>query len=176
MLALQWCGEPVTAMLRFERSLMAAQPWRLLTTHFVHLGWWHCLLNVGGLLVWSMLAQRAGLRRHFAVLLLVCMLTGVGLLLVPRVHSYAGFSGVLYGLFAWSFAARWRAGEKVYIVGLALLGARIAWQIAGPPSHQEEALIGGTVLGEAHLIGACAGLLMAVVFARPVEALSTGYT
>jgi len=36
-------------VLRYERAAIAGgEVWRLVSCHFVHLGWAHCLLNVGG--------------------------------------------------------------------------------------------------------------------------------
>jgi hypothetical protein len=51
-------GDSVAAMLRYDRSGIAAGGWwRLLTAHIVHLDWHHLLLNELGLvLVWALFA------------------------------------------------------------------------------------------------------------------------
>ena len=45
-------GDAVRDALRFERTAIAdGELWRLLTSNWVHLGWWHLFLNEMGLLV-----------------------------------------------------------------------------------------------------------------------------
>lgn len=163
MLALQAGGEPVYHALRYERAaVLGAQLWRLLTAHVVHLGWAHCLLNVGGLALCAALAAGTRSWRAWAAAIGVLAL-GVGLLLLaapPRAMNYAGLSGVLYGLFIWVLAPRAWRGDRVAWVVLAAVVARIGWQMLHPPSAAQGALIGGEVLVEAHLYGAlCAGML-----------------
>ncbi|MCJ0763894.1 rhombosortase [Variovorax terrae] len=166
MLALQWCGPPAYALLRYERGLVHAEPWRIVSAHWVHLGAWHCALNMGGLLAWAVWLGQGSWRRHAAVIAALCAVTGAGLFAFPGISNYAGFSGVLYGLFAYSFAHRVRAGRRIFLLGLLALAARMAWQLAGPPSLEEEALIGGTIVAQAHLIGALAGCAIGLM-ARP---------
>ena len=163
MLALQAGSEPVYDALRYERAaVLGGQPWRLLTAHVVHLGWAHCLLNVGGLALCAALAAGTRSWRAWAAALIVLAL-GVGLALLvasPQATNYAGLSGVLYGLFVWVLGPRAWRGDRVAWVVLAAVVARIGWQMVHPPSDGQRVLIGGEVLVEAHLYGAlCAGVL-----------------
>ena len=53
-------GEAATALLRYERALLQdGENWRLISGHFVHLGWAHLVLNVTALLlVWLLVGNR----------------------------------------------------------------------------------------------------------------------
>jgi rhomboid family GlyGly-CTERM serine protease len=166
MLALQAGGEPVYDALRYERAaVLGGQPWRLLSAHAVHLGWAHCLLNVGGLALCAALAAGTRSWRAWAAAIVVLAL-GVGLALLaasPQATNYAGLSGVLYGLFVWVLAPRAWRGDRVAWILLAALVARIGWQMVDAPSHAQRALIGGEVLVEAHLYGALGALVLCLL-------------
>jgi rhomboid family GlyGly-CTERM serine protease len=163
MLALQAGGEPVYEALRYERSaVLGGQLWRLLTAHLVHLGWTHCLLNLGGLAVCAAFAKdRAGARAWAGAF--VALALGVSALLLlasPRVADYAGLSGVLYGLFVWVLAPQAWRGDLPARLALAVVVARIGWQLWSEPTEAQRALIGGEVLVQAHLYGAACAVLL----------------
>ncbi len=163
MLVLQAGGEPVYEALRYERAaVLGGQLWRLLSAHAVHLGWAHCLMNVGGLALCAALAAGTRSWRAWAAAIAVLAL-GVGVLLLvasPQTKNYAGLSGVLYGLFIWVLAPRAWRGDRVARLVLIAVAARIAWQMFHPPSDAQRALIGGEVMVEAHLYGALCALVL----------------
>ena len=100
----------------------AAELWRLLSGHFVHLGWAHCLLNAGGLLALAAILP-APLRSGAAALLLGGAI-GIALFAaLPDLQRYAGFSGINYGLATLALLPRCR-GEAVAVLLLAALVAR----------------------------------------------------
>jgi len=163
MLALQAGGEPVYEALRYERAaVLGGQPWRLLSAHVVHLGWAHCLMNAGGLVLCAAFAAGTLSWRAW-VTAIVVLAFGVGILLAaasPDATNYAGLSGVLYGLFIWVLAPRAWRGDRVALIVLVAVLARIGWQMLHPPSEAQRALIGGDVMVEAHLYGALCALAL----------------
>ncbi|BEP45964.1 rhombosortase [Variovorax sp. V15] len=163
VLVLQAGGEPVYEALRYERAaVLGGQPWRLLSAHAVHLGWGHCLMNAGGLALCAAFAAGTRSWRAWATAIVVLAL-GVGILLVaasPQATNYAGLSGVLYGLFIWVLAPRAWRGDRVALIVLVAVLARIGWQMFHPPSEAQRALIGGDVMVEAHLYGALCALAL----------------
>ncbi|WP_418126160.1 rhombosortase [Variovorax sp. 160MFSha2.1] len=163
VLVLQAGGEPVYQALRYERAaVLGGQPWRLLSAHAVHLGWGHCLMNAGGLALCAAFAASNLSWRAWATAIVVLAL-GVGILLVvasPQATNYAGLSGVLYGLFIWVLAPRAWRGDRVALIVLVAVLARIGWQMFHPPSEAQRALIGGDVMVEAHLYGALCALAL----------------
>src|SRR5690606_7656082 len=95
VLLLQAGGEGVRAALSFSRpGLDQGEWWRLLTAHFVHLGWTHTILNVLGILLCRALAPKCFDRTLWPRL--AALAAGVGVLLwwgSPGVSSYVGLSG-----------------------------------------------------------------------------------
>ena len=165
MLALQAGGAPVRAALRYEyAAVMGGQLWRLLSAHFVHLGWIHCLLNLAafGLCV---LLSRGSLSGRFWWGASLAIGLGVGILLLlvsPDVPNYVGLSGVVYGLFVCVLGPQAWRGERASLVLLLLVLLRIAWQLLVESPDAQLELIGGSVVAQAHLYGAGCGLAWAV--------------
>lgn len=79
--------------------------WRVVSGHFVHLGWGHLAQNAVALI--AMTAVFGGIIRFDAWLLLFAMLSlGLGLAFyigLPRLYWYCGLSGVLHGV--WMYAS-----------------------------------------------------------------------
>jgi rhomboid family GlyGly-CTERM serine protease len=169
MIALQWCGPAMYALLRYERELWRVEPWRVFSAHMVHLGAWHCALNVTGLLVWAFLFADQNWRLTLSVTFALCVATGAILPVFSEIEDYAGFSGVLYGLFSYSFTCAMCAGRRWLAWGLLGLMARIVWQWLAGPSIEEEALIGGTIVVQAHWAGVLAGCAFGLVMCRDLR-------
>lgn len=147
-------------LLRYQRSLIGDEPWRLLSGNLVHLGWSHLWLNLAGLaLIQALFGQRLGPRQWWAVMLLVSAAVGAGLRLwQPQLEWYVGLSGSLHGLFAAGLLLDLRlAPLSGTLLGVAFT-AKLAWeQLHGALPGSAEAA-GGPVLVDAHLYGALAGL------------------
>ena len=119
-------------------------------------------MNAGGLALCAAFAAGTRSWRAWATAIVVLAL-GVGILLVaasPQATNYAGLSGVLYGLFIWVLAPRAWRGDRVALIVLVAVLARIGWQMFHPPSEAQRALIGGDVMVEAHLYGALCALAL----------------
>jgi len=89
------------AVLEYQLAALGAQPWRLLTGHWVHINWVHALINAAA---WFIVARLFGQELTPARQVLVVLGAGVaisaGLALVyPQIDWYRGFSGVLHALF-----------------------------------------------------------------------------
>jgi rhomboid family GlyGly-CTERM serine protease len=155
--------EPLRLLLAWDRAAIhAGEPWRLLTGQFVHLGAGHLLLNMLGVgLAWLLFAEHMPGWRYLPVVVIVAAGAGVGMyLFAPQVHYYAGFSGALYGMFAWGAVQDIRRkvplGWLVLIVVVAKAGYE---QWAGPIP------LGGrapdNLAVAAHFHGVATGLLLA---------------
>src|ERR1700744_665360 len=96
-------GDNISAVLRYDRSAIAAGGWwRLLTAHIVHLDAHHLILNELGLvLMWSLFAQDSLAEEWCAIVLAGALAISSGLWwLSPRVEWYVGASGVLHSVMA----------------------------------------------------------------------------
>lgn len=155
LVLLQTGGEAVEMALRLDAAALAqGQWWRLLSAHFVHLGWLHTLLNALGVcLCWALAPQvfDRALPARLAGLAL-----GVSACLwafTPQVLPYVGLSGVLYGLFVLGLVPQARARDPLAVLALLLIAGWLLWQGLGDSGAGEERLLGGRVVGQAHLFG-----------------------
>ncbi len=162
-------GDEARHALRYERAaILDGEFWRLVSGHFVHLGWSHLLLNLAGLtLVWLMLGSQFSSAQWL-------VLTGVSLatisacflLFEPRLQWYVGLSGLLHGWFAAGAFALSRDRQlserrfgALLLVLIALKLAYEQWQGALPMTAKSA---GGPVVVDAHLYGALGGLAAAL--------------
>ncbi len=164
---LEGLGDVSRRYLAFHRpDIEAGQLWRLLTCHFVHLGWYHALLNLLGLLALIVLCPRPLHPREWgARVTWLALWIGIALYLAaPDVDRYVGLSGVLHGLFFLGLVPMARRGDAIAIACLAYLVGKLAWeQVVGTPVSEEHA-IGGHVVTLAHLFGTLAALVYGFAF------------
>lgn len=162
--ALSLAGDAASAVLRYERTALAAgEWWRLLGAHLVHFDGAHLLMNLAGFVLLWWLFVRDARWRDWALTGLASALTiDAGLwFLAPELDWYVGLSGVLHGWWAAAaLAARARWPLEGW-VALALLVAKLALEQAGGglSSGFGAAL---PVVVDAHLYGALGGLAAAI--------------
>lgn len=107
-------------------------------------------------------------RGHFSArpytLLLLTLAGVVGLgIIATDIQWYAGLSGVLHGLFGWGAVKDIQTKQKGgWLLLLGLIGKITSEQYFGG-SASSEALIGARVAIEAHLAGALAGIVIAIL-------------
>jgi rhomboid family GlyGly-CTERM serine protease len=98
-----WHGQVRSNLIFLPEAVLDGQWWRIITYPFVHLSWYHLLLDAGGfLLLWSGLEQK-----RLPVKLLYGIGAGAGSLLFALVaepsitfRGLSGLSGVAHGLMA----------------------------------------------------------------------------
>lgn len=163
-------------LLEYRRSVVLAEPWRLLTAHLVHVNWTHALVNAGAwLLLARLLAPVLDVRRQLLSLLVGAVFISLALALWhPSIQWYRGASGALHALFfAGATAACCRPlfvrRPRSARVPLALLAGgwiKVALeQPVGSATPYAEWLASATV-PQAHLLGAIAGTLLGLLLAR----------
>jgi rhomboid family GlyGly-CTERM serine protease len=149
-------GDSLSALLRYDRSAIAAGGWwRLLTAHIVHLDAHHLLLNGFGLvLVWSLFAQDYDADEWCAIVLGGALAISCGLWwFSPRVIWYVGASGVLHSVMAAGAVKHLaeRAWDRwILIIGLLV---KLSWEQWG--GHAQP-----MVVVDAHLYGALWGFAL----------------
>ena len=149
-------GDNVSALLRYNRSAIAAGGWwRLLTAHMVHLDAHHLALNgLGLVLVWSLFAQDYAADEWCAIVLGGALAISCGLWwLSPQVVWYVGASGVLHTVMAAGAVKHWAEGAWDRWILLLGLCAKLSWeQWSG---HAQP-----MVVVDAHLYGALWGFAL----------------
>ncbi len=113
-----WHGQVRSSLLFLPDAVLDGQWWRIATYPFVHLSWYHLLLDAGGfLLLWNGLEEK-----RFPVRLLYGMGAGAGSLLLALVaepsisfRGLSGLSGIAHGLMAVSaLEMLCRSGQKTW--------------------------------------------------------------
>ncbi len=141
-------GGAVTNALFYHPVLTEYQPWRMLTSLFVHseLTFLHIIFNMYSLLIFGPILEAALGRWRFLALYLLSGLGGsVAVLLIDPRIGVVGASGAIFGLLGAFFVIQRRLGgnslQLVIVIGLNLVIGfvipNIAWQ----------AHIGGLVVG-----------------------------
>lgn len=170
---LQAGGNPVREMLAYTRDGVASgELWRLLSSHFVHLGWTHMWLNLAGLALIAWLVGRAFDWLRWLVVGLITIVTiDAGFwFLYPSLGWYVGLSGLLHGLLVAGLYRGIRERDRESIVLLCFVLAKLAWeQISGGPLPGSEATSGGTVIVNAHLYGTVGGALAGALLMHRAE-------
>lgn len=162
MALLQAAPESVQLALRYERTRVdTGEIWRLVTGHFVHLGWRHLALNFAGLALGTWLFGADRPPRYWLLATMFAALScGLGLwLLSPDVGWCVGLSGILHGLMVVGFGGWALAGEKAAWGLVAVVALKLWWEQTGGDMPWAESMAGGRVVTDAHLWGALGGLL-----------------
>jgi rhomboid family GlyGly-CTERM serine protease len=159
-------GEALRGAWRYERFAVAdGQWWRLLTAHFTHLDLHHALLNATGFaLLWALFARCLAPRQWLPGLLLCVLAIDAGFWLwSTQLQWYVGASALLHGVFACGCVAWIRSGDRIGIVALVLLAAKLAWeQYSGPLPFMADR----PVVTISHVYGALGGVLAGLLL-RP---------
>ena len=142
---------PVTSALAFYGPFTPGEPWRLLTSLFVHSqgSLLHILFNMFSLFIFGPLLEGMVGRVRFLALYLIAGLGGsVAVLLLAPYTPVVGASGAIFGLLGAYFVIQRKLGgnnvQLLIVIGLNLVigflpGTNIAWQ----------AHLGGLVVGSA---------------------------
>ncbi len=143
-----------------------SEPWRWWTAHWVHVGWIHYLLNMAAFLFLPFIFPQLKNRFLFILIFSLPVLISFSFYyLYPNIEAYAGFSGVLHGIYVATaiYYLQFSKERKFSLLVLGLIMAKIIWENTFG-STQTAALIGSTVLVEAHLLGALWGALLSVIY------------
>jgi rhomboid family GlyGly-CTERM serine protease len=164
-------GDSVAALLRYDRSAIAAGGWwRLLTAHVVHLDIHHLILNELGLvLVWALFGQDFDAVEWCVIVLAGALAISSGLWwLSPKVSWYVGASGVLHSVMAAGVAKHLalRAWDRwILLVGLC---AKLAWEQWG-------AATAPLIVVDAHLYGAACGFAVGTALSWRTAIIRHGF-
>lgn len=137
------------------------EPWRLFTSHFVHVGWVHLLLNMSAFLCLFFIFPQTSWRLVLIGMVCLPLFISVGIYIwCDHIQAYAGFSGVLHGLYTLIAIDHLKnPRERKFAIGL-LCGivAKLLWEIYSKESSMTADLIGSPVLIEAHQLGVVGAL------------------
>ena len=149
---------------RFQHDWTSTgQIWRMLTAHWVHVGWLHLLLNGVGLVVCVSLTT-PGWSLGRWLLNSIIISTGISIMLTlynPEVIDYAGYSGALYGLYVLAACSLFPRDRLVAALIIAAIVGKVFMEQFNFYDFNSGDIIGARVIVDAHLYG----LLMAIACA-----------
>ncbi|KQS17505.1 rhomboid family intramembrane serine protease [Frigoribacterium sp. Leaf186] len=138
----------VTQSLAFYAPLEISQPWRAVTTMFVHGSFFHILFNMYSLYIFGAELERQLGRGRFAALYLISGIGGsAAVALLAPGSLVVGASGAIFGLMAAFFViARSLGGRSIQLLVLVGINLAIGFII---PGIAWQAHLGGIVVGGA---------------------------
>jgi rhomboid family GlyGly-CTERM serine protease len=152
---------------RFERDWMSSgEIWRLVSAHWVHVGWMHLLLNGLGLVICVSLTTPGWSIRRWLITSL-CLGLGISLLVTlynPEVSDYAGHSGLLYGLYVLGALSLYARDRLIAVLVIAAIVIKVLIEQFAPFDFDTGELIGARVIVDAHLYGLLLAIAIALVW------------
>ena len=156
--------------LRYQADwLQSGQAWRVLTAHWVHVGWMHWGLNSLALVIMVGLTT-PGWRARRWLFNTITLALGISLLttlLNPEIDNYAGHSGILYGLYILGAVSLFRHDRLIAVLVAAAIIGKVFMEQFQFYDFNTSSLIGAKVIIDSHLygtlIGVCIALLQATI-------------
>ncbi|RTE87494.1 MULTISPECIES: rhombosortase [Gammaproteobacteria] len=169
LLLLFWLPDSWKLHFVFVRSdIEAGEWWRIITGQWMHWRFSHLAFNIAGIaMIWFLFAEHAPTRRYLlllAVTTIGCMLGTY--LFADSITQYVGFSGALYGMFAWGAVRDIRAKRYLAWLLLAIILGKVSFDyFVGPMS------LGSTnadvLATPTHFFGVLSGIALALIQRTP---------
>jgi rhomboid family GlyGly-CTERM serine protease len=154
---------------RYQQNLLeSGQVWRILSAHWVHVGWLHLALNGLGLVICVSLTHPGWSPARW-LLYIVSMAIGISTLLMlfnPEVRDYAGLSGVLFGLYMLGALSLYPRDRLIAVLIIVAIVGKVLMEQFRFYDFNSSALIGARVIVDAHLYGLVMAIAIALVWAR----------
>ncbi len=153
---------------RYERDWSSSgEIWRIVTGHWVHVGWIHLLLNGLGLVVCVSLTTPGWSAKRWLVSTLI-MAIGISLLITlfnPEVQDYAGHSGILYGLYVLGAISLFPRDRLIAILVVVAIVTKVLMEQFNFYDFNTADVIGAPVIVDAHLYGLLMAIAIALIWA-----------
>ncbi len=153
---------------RYERDWSSnGEIWRLVTGHWVHVGWIHLLFNALSLVICVSLTTPGWSARRW-LMNTVCMAVGISVLMTlfnPEVGDYAGHYGVLYGLFILGAISLFPRDRLIATLVIAAIVIKVLMEQFNFYDFNTADVIGARVIVDAHLYGLLMAIAIALIWA-----------
>ena len=147
----------------YLREVMLSQPWRFITAHWVHVGWVHYLLNLIAFICFPFIFHKIRTRLLLLFIVILPLMISLGFYwCFPQIEAYAGFSGVLHGLYAMAALVSMQFPRERLFATLILVGliAKLIWEATVGEISATMQMIGSPILIEAHQLGALMSIIL----------------
>jgi len=153
---------------RYERDwISSGEIWRVVSAHWVHVGWIHWLFNGLSLMIMVSLTTPGWSIKRW-VLQTLCLAIGISIfftLFNPDLVSYVGHSGVLYGLFILGALSLFTHDRLIAILVVVAIVAKVIMEQFNFYDFNTADIIGARVVVDAHLYGLLMAIAIALVWA-----------
>ena len=154
---------------RYQRDwISTGEIWRIVTAHWVHVGWLHLLLNGLGLVICVILTKPGWSIRRWLISSLALAI-GISIMLTlynPEVTDYAGYSGVLYGLYVLAAISLFSSDRLVAGLVITAIVIKVLMEQFNFYDFNTGDIIGAHVVIDAHLYGLLIAIPIALGWAR----------
>lgn len=143
--------------LRYQQNWLAnGEYWRIFSAHWVHVNTPHLLLNAFGLvLCMGITSPPWSIMRWVIYNFLLTLGISISFtLLNPELQWYAGYSGVLYGIFMLAAIDLYRRDKPIAVLLTMAISTKIVLEQVGGFNVTSSKFIGTPVVIDAHLYGA----------------------
>ena len=151
----------------YLQSLILQQPWRILTAHWVHVGWIHCVMNLLALWCLPLIFPEVKTKQLLVASIVLPIFLSLNFYLIyPNLHGYAGFSGVLHGLYTLAglnSLKHFKTGKFALIVLIGII-FKLLGEVYWSEYSMTAQLIGHAVFIQAHQWGAVFGAMLYLIF------------
>ena len=151
--------------LRYQQDWVSqGEYWRIFSAHWVHVNTPHLLLNALGLLLCMGITSPGWSIRRWVIyhFLLVLGISILFTLLSPELQWYAGYSGVLYGIFMLAAIDLYQRDKLIAVLLGIAISTKIVLEQVGGFNVTNSKFIGTLVVIDAHLYGALLALSIAL--------------
>lgn len=133
--------------------------WRFLSGHFVYVSWLHwCFNTIGVFLFCLFFHETQNFKTGLPALIFILVLVSLGLMLLSvKLVWYAGFSGILTGLFAYG-AIKAYFNSRVFSLGILTILTIYVFMQLNAGELAEGGLVTIKTSSYAHAIGLFAGI------------------
>ena len=157
---------------RYERDWVSSgEVWRVISAHWVHVGWLHWLFNGLSLLIMVSLTTPGWSIKRW-VLQTLCLAIGISILFTffnPDLVSYVGHSGVLYGLFILGALSLFAKDRLIAILVIAAIVVKVLMEQFKIYDFNTGDIIGARVIVDAHLYGLLIAIAIALIWTRSLS-------
>ena len=152
--------------LRYQENwLSQGEYWRIVSGHWIHVNWPHLLLNALGLMLCMGIASPVWSIKWWVTynFLLALGISLLFTLLNPELEWYAGYSGVLYGIFLLAAFDLYERDKLIAVILAIAIISKILLEQIGSINVTSSKFIGTLVVTDAHYYGVLLAILIALV-------------
>ena len=157
-------GENATKYFMYDRNaIYNGELWRIITAHFVHIGWEHLLMNLlAFVIIWFLI--REFLTTFMCYLILLISTIGISIFFyffMDKLQWYVGLSGVLHSFLAYGVVVGSKRKKEFILLLILILFKIIYEQFYGSANLD---IMNGKVVVNSHLYGVGIGVSCALLF------------